>query len=174
MFASANMYLLQPICIASLSLCLSVYLCGSPSVCVPLCVFLSCVSQCCTCFGRSRYLTPPTKRAFDPHFDLEDTFIQQLSGSKTWRVWSPSAWPVAMPLRSQTEGKNAAPPRDAPCFTLTLEPGDVLYVPRGHSHVAVPVDSSAGIGTATDGKQHGSPSVHLTNTLHVQEFTVRH
>jgi ribosomal protein L16 Arg81 hydroxylase len=117
------------------------------------------------------YLTPPTKRAFDPHFDLEDTFIQQVSGSKTWRVWSPSVWPVPMPLRSQTEGKNAAPPRDAPCFTLTLEPGDVLYVPRGHSHVAVPTGLSADM-VAMDERQQGSPSVHLTNTLHVQEFTV--
>lgn len=118
------------------------------------------------------YLTPPTKRAFDPHFDLEDTFIQQVSGAKTWRVWSPSVWPVPMPLRSQIEGKNAAPPRDAPCFTVTLQPGDVLYVPRGHSHVAVPTALSAGMITATDERQQGSPSVHLTNTLHVQEFTV--
>ena len=111
------------------------------------------------------YLTPPIKRAFDPHFDLEDTFIQQVSGSKTWRVWSPPTWPVPLPLRAQTEGKNSAPPTAATCFTLTLEPGDVLYVPRGHSHVAVPATASG------NGEQPGPPSVHLTNTLHVQEFT---
>lgn len=187
MFASANMYLPPPIRVAFLPLSLSLsvplylFVCASLSVGVPLCVSLSlcrvCVRLCYICAGRSRYLTPPTTRAFDPHFDLEDTVIQQLSGSKTWRIWSPSEWPVAMPLRSQTEGRNAAPPREAPCFTLTLEPGDVLYVPRGHSHVAVPVDSSAGIAiNAAKGPgkaQQGPPSVHLTNTLHVQEFTVR-
>ena len=109
------------------------------------------------------YLTPHTKRAFDPHFDLEDTFIQQVSGAKTWRVWSPPHWPAPLPLRAQTEGKNAAPPATASCATVTLEPGDVMYVPRGHSHVAVPTP-------APDPKQ-AVPSVHLTNTMHVQEFT---
>eukprot|EP01052_Picozoa_sp_SAG31_P051902 SAG31_NODE_12550_length_933_cov_1.219424_1_plen_214_part_00 len=52
--------------------------------------------------------------------------------------------------------------------------GDLLYVPRGHSHVAaVPSPESNGdpsTGTADIDGPNGH-SIHLTNTLHVQDFT---
>ena len=93
---------------------------------------------------------------------------RQVSGVKTWRVWAP-AW-SPLPLRDQTEGKGSPPPLATRCRTVTLKPGDLLYVPRGHSHVAAVLPPVADMRKDMR-KASGAPSIHLTNTLHVQDFT---
>lgn len=77
------------------------------------------------------YLTPGNAAGFTPHYDTHETFILQLGGAKHWRVQAP---PLALPHRSQP----CTPERcraDAPVILeQTLEPGDLLYLPRGFVH----------------------------------------
>ena len=105
------------------------------------------------------YFTPPHSRGFDPHFDYEDVFIIQVNGRKKWRVWEPdeAVGQQRLPLNDARSkpGKSAVPTTEPKA--VLLEPGDVLYIPRGWPHVA-----------ETEGE---SPSIHITMTLHVQDFT---
>ena len=37
------------------------------------------------------YLSPPSARGLELHFDFHDVFVLQLDGAKRWRVWEPLA-----------------------------------------------------------------------------------
>jgi lysine-specific demethylase/histidyl-hydroxylase NO66 len=60
------------------------------------------------------YLTPPGSSGFSSHRDRHDVFIAQLAGSKEWTI----------------DGRK-----------MTLEPGDVVYMPAGVEHCAAARDS---------------------------------
>ncbi|MFE5774168.1 cupin domain-containing protein [Streptomyces sp. NPDC056485] len=76
------------------------------------------------------FLTPPDRKGLAPHIDDEDVFVLQLSGSKQWTVHEQ--------LRPVPLTPGALPPAALGPVALTplLEPGDVLYVPRGTPHHA--------------------------------------
>ena len=89
------------------------------------------------------YLSPSSTRGLDVHFDYHDVFVVQLDGTKRWRVWSPTDR-----SRDPIGGKHTVPrPRPDelgdPILDLVLEPGDVLYLPRGHPHVAETTDRAS-------------------------------
>ncbi|MGW4897581.1 JmjC domain-containing protein [Kitasatospora sp. NPDC004240] len=75
------------------------------------------------------FLTPPGRQALPTHRDDADVLVLQLYGSKSWRVhggpadghWEPDACPRPGPVLLET----------------TIEPGQVLYLPRGFAHRAV-------------------------------------
>lgn len=78
------------------------------------------------------YLTPPGSQGFAAHFDHHDVFVLQVSGSKNWRIYGT---PVALPYR----GEGFVPGGHEPGLlseSLTLAPGDCLYLPRGVMHDA--------------------------------------
>lgn len=84
------------------------------------------------------YITPPVNRGFDPHYDVHDVFVLQVSGQKRWIVHEPV---FEHPLPSQPwTGHRAAIERrvaeDAPIIDTVLEEGDALYLPRGWVHSA--------------------------------------
>lgn len=90
--------------------------------------------------GANMYLTPQQGQGFAPHVDTHDVFILQLHGVKHWHVGTPSKnLPLAGAEKESFEFVNYS--------EFTLNPGDVLYLPRGFPHEAV--------------TSHGS-SLHLT------------
>ncbi|WET77403.1 cupin domain-containing protein [Amycolatopsis sp. QT-25] len=100
------------------------------------------------------YVTPPSSQGFSAHYDVHDVFVLQLAGRKRWNVHAP-VHPA--PLRDQPwsghAGAVAARVRDdAPVIDEVLEPGDVLYLPRGWLHSATAL---------------GDVSAHLTVGVHV-------
>lgn len=78
------------------------------------------------------YLTPPNSQGFTAHYDLEDVFILQLEGEKIWKIYEPQAM---FPLRMQGESVSIDTPNPL-VAEITLQPGDILYIPRGHAHEA--------------------------------------
>ena len=97
--------------------------------------------------GINLYFTPPQAQGFALHMDGHDVFVLQLSGQKRWRVLPPT---VPLPLEEQEAARlDAGAP---PLITATLEPGHVLYIPRGFSH-----ESATASG----------PSLHLTIGIHM-------
>ncbi|TSK58200.1 Ribosomal oxygenase 1 [Bagarius yarrelli] len=82
--------------------------------------------------GANVYLTPAGTQGFAPHYDDIEAFIVQLEGKKHWRVYNPRSENdvlslVSSPNFSQSEiGK--------PMLDVVLEPGDMLYFPRGFIH----------------------------------------
>ncbi|MCV7282106.1 cupin-like domain-containing protein [Mycolicibacterium flavescens] len=90
------------------------------------------------------YITPPVNRGFDPHYDVHDVFVLQVSGQKRWVVHEPVH---ANPLPSQpwTQHRAAIGRRveQAPVIDAVLDEGDTLYLPRGWVHSAQALDSTS-------------------------------
>lgn len=83
------------------------------------------------------YLTPAGAAGLAPHHDGHDVFVLQVHGRKRWVVHEPL---VEAPLAHQRmAGAQAA--SQAVLFEAALEPGDVLYLPRGFVHAAVAQDT---------------------------------
>jgi Cupin superfamily protein len=87
-----------------------------------------------------------TSRGFDLHWDDHDVFILQVAGRKRWSVYGQTR---PYPLVNDVE--KAQKPEHAPLWEGTLEDGDLLYIPRGWWHVAVPL---------------AEPTLHLTVGVH--------
>lgn len=85
------------------------------------------------------YLTPAHSQGFKAHYDGHDVLVLQVEGTKEWRIYDT---PVHLPLQEQ--GFN---PHDVPIGEETdrfvLEPGDMVYVPRGLTHDAVSTDQTS-------------------------------
>jgi ribosomal protein L16 Arg81 hydroxylase len=89
------------------------------------------------------YVTPPSAAGFACHWDGHDVLILQLEGAKAWSVFERDA-----PLpRPSAEGGSYDPGSNPPRVEVTLQPGDVFYIPRGAPHRA---------------RTSAQPSVHLT------------
>ncbi|MBE9039694.1 cupin [Oscillatoriales cyanobacterium LEGE 11467] len=89
------------------------------------------------------YCSWPSKQGFNNHFDTHEVFILQIDGTKEWFVFDET---MKYPLRKDN-GPSHKPPEGEPYIHQVLEPGDLLYIPRGHWHYAVACDR---------------PSLHLT------------
>ncbi|NEQ07039.1 MAG: hypothetical protein F6K37_14160 [Moorea sp. SIO4E2] len=93
------------------------------------------------------FLTPSNSQALVPHFDGEDVLILQVEGTKHWRVYEPLPTDefVARELADDTAlPKDNLPPL---AMDIWLEPGDLLYLPRGWGHeVSTGTCSSLQIG----------------------------
>jgi ribosomal protein L16 Arg81 hydroxylase len=77
-------------------------------------------------------------QAFQTHFDLHDVFALQTEGRKTWRIYEARADAPVAPVPPGDEGEkflNAT--RGKLLFEAEMEPGDVLYLPRGQYHDAL-------------------------------------
>jgi lysine-specific demethylase/histidyl-hydroxylase NO66 len=98
------------------------------------------------------YITPPSSRGFSPHYDVHDVFVLQVAGEKHWRIHEPV---LRDPLRTQPWDDRAAEVAAAaeaePVIDAVLQPGDVLYLPRGYLHAATAL---------------GEISAHLTIGVH--------
>jgi ribosomal protein L16 Arg81 hydroxylase len=83
-----------------------------------------------------------THQGFDTHWDDHEVLIAQIHGRKEWRVFRPEK---KYPISDEVSLSSA--PSEEPSWRGKLHPGDVLYIPRGWWHDAVPV---------------GEPTMHIT------------
>ena len=82
------------------------------------------------------YVTPPGERAFSNHWDIMDVFILQVAGRKTWQLRE-AAVDRPLPDEHAPIAADRLPPL---VFEGDLEPGGMLYIPRGHVHSARTTD----------------------------------
>jgi ribosomal protein L16 Arg81 hydroxylase len=78
------------------------------------------------------YITFGTSSAFKPHYDTHDVLAVQVHGSKRWRGYGV---PIAHPVKDFSE--NLGITFGDPVWEKLIEPGDLLYMPRGEAHDAV-------------------------------------
>lgn len=85
------------------------------------------------------YLTPKNQKALLPHYDTHDVYVLQIHGKKHWRIYDT---PVESPLLNSHQ----------PVFKreelsnmqeITLNAGDLMYMPRGLPHEAYTTDESS-------------------------------
>jgi hypothetical protein len=85
------------------------------------------------------YLTPPGAQGFSVHYDTHEVFVLQIEGTKHWRFYGSAR---ELPLEEERATLN----RDqlgASTQEVFLQPGDMLYMPRGHAHEAFTSDRTS-------------------------------
>jgi mannose-6-phosphate isomerase-like protein (cupin superfamily) len=83
------------------------------------------------------YLTPPGAKGFDAHYDTHEVFVLQIEGTKHWRFYG-----AARELPLTEERATFSPDQlGPPTQEVTVRPGDLLYMPRGHTHEAFTSES---------------------------------
>jgi ribosomal protein L16 Arg81 hydroxylase len=85
------------------------------------------------------YLTPRSAQGFAAHYDTHDVFILQIAGAKHWRLYDA---PLRLPMESQPHSATQLP-FGACTHECDLQPGDLIYLPRGTGHEALTSDSSS-------------------------------
>ena len=90
------------------------------------------------------YITPPSNRGFDPHYDVHDVFVLQVAGDKRWIVYEP-VHEHPLPSQPWTAHRAAISERVAgePVLDTVLSAGDSLYLPRGWVHSARALDTTS-------------------------------
>jgi ribosomal protein L16 Arg81 hydroxylase len=76
------------------------------------------------------YLTPGNAEGFSPHYDTHDVFVLQIAGRKFWKIYEPTQ---SLPHVSDPYAPESFTVSN-PCSCITLNPGDLLYLPRGYIH----------------------------------------
>ena len=84
-------------------------------------------------------LTPPGAQGLAAHYDAYEVFVLQIDGVKHWRFYGAAR---DLPLADDQDEI----PRDKlglPTQEVLLQPGDLLYMPRGHVHEAFTKDGAS-------------------------------
>ncbi|GLI67008.1 hypothetical protein VaNZ11_011104 [Volvox africanus] len=84
--------------------------------------------------GCNAYLTPAGGQGLAPHHDDVELFVCQTQGTKKWRLYKPVN---GFELPSKCSGDLPQEELGEPILEVNMQPGDVLYVPRGTVHQAV-------------------------------------
>ena len=87
------------------------------------------------------YFSPAKgKRGLGCHYDIQEHFIIQFSGSKRWRFYEGL---VDNPIERVdfTQSSDERRPQDRPFTDVIVQPGDILYFARGQWHEPVPLDT---------------------------------
>ncbi|MCA1324529.1 JmjC domain-containing protein [Herbaspirillum sp. alder98] len=86
----------------------------------------------------SIYATFGTKESFRAHWDTRDVFAVQLIGKKQWTLFKPT-FDSPLHIHQSRDFEATHPCPTEPFLETTLEPGDVLYIPRGWWHQPKPL-----------------------------------
>jgi ribosomal protein L16 Arg81 hydroxylase len=90
-------------------------------------------------FHVNAYLTPPGSKGFAAHYDTHDVFILQIHGTKHWQIHESA---IPLPHRSQPF-KDSTEEIGTVLHDVTIQPGDLLYIPRGFVHQATACDAES-------------------------------
>eukprot|EP00850_Spirogloea_muscicola_P008322 SM000044S15969 [mRNA] locus=s44:285073:288988:+ [translate_table: standard] len=107
--------------------------------------------------GANLYLTPEGSQGLEAHYDDHCVFVCQLAGQKQWKVFPAQ---VQLPRLYSVRSRSQVDNNVHPCI-FNLQPGDVLYIPRGWPHEA--------LNLAQKGNCNSSePSLHITFGVEVE------
>lgn len=88
-------------------------------------------------FQTNVYCTPGnSSQGFSIHHDTHDVFILQIEGSKEWKIYES---PIELAIKDQGFKPEEHIP-GAIIDQFTMNPGDMLYIPRGLMHAAKTTD----------------------------------
>ena len=96
-------------------------------------------AHCSARFQINGYLTPRKAQGFGEHYDTHDVFVAQISGAKRWTLLSSS---IKLPLSTQPYVHNPNESTEV-VDEFELDPGDLLYLPRGIVHKAVALEETS-------------------------------
>jgi ribosomal protein L16 Arg81 hydroxylase len=84
------------------------------------------------------YLSSRRRQGFGAHFDTHDVYAVHVEGTKTWHVYEGRVKdPIAHPLFKKLGREHHDKAKGAKLMDVHMEPGDLLYLPRGQYHDAL-------------------------------------
>ncbi|GAA2947554.1 cupin domain-containing protein [Streptomyces enissocaesilis] len=75
------------------------------------------------------YASWTAREGFGVHWDDHDVVVTQIDGAKRWKLYGPTR---TAPMYKDTD--EPEPPPEKPIAEVVLQPGDMLYLPRGWWH----------------------------------------
>jgi ribosomal protein L16 Arg81 hydroxylase len=106
----------------------------------PIAIFCRSLEQELNCPVQTNvYFTPQASQGFAPHYDTHDVFVLQISGTKHWRIYGS---PVELPNGNIPYQPSMFRPDDL-LLKVDLQPGDMIYMPRGYVHEALTSDTDS-------------------------------
>jgi lysine-specific demethylase/histidyl-hydroxylase NO66 len=91
-------------------------------------------------FGSNAYYTPAGSQGFAPHWDDVEAFVLQLEGRKKWKIHGLGGDEELLPRFSSRNFSQEEV--GGTIMEVVLEPGDLLYFPRGTIHQAMSDDTT--------------------------------
>ncbi len=89
------------------------------------------------------YASSRARQAFNSHFDTHDVFAVHVAGEKRWKLYETRMdHPISHPRHGHTAYSEAEHVKQRGKVTeeVIMQPGDVLYIPRGVYHDALATD----------------------------------
>ena len=84
------------------------------------------------------YLSSKRRQGFGAHFDTHDVYAVHVEGTKTWHVYENRAPdPIAHPRFKRFGAEYHEQAKGGLLMDVKMEPGDLLYLPRGWYHDAL-------------------------------------
>lgn len=84
------------------------------------------------------YLSSRRRQGFGAHFDTHDVYAMHVEGTKTWHIYEGRAQdPIAHPMFKTLGREHHDKAKGAKLMDVLMEPGDLLYLPRGQYHDAL-------------------------------------
>jgi ribosomal protein L16 Arg81 hydroxylase len=90
------------------------------------------------------YLSSRRRQGFAAHFDTHDVFAVHVEGTKTWHIYEGrAADPIAHAMFKSYGQEHHEQAKGKLLMDVHMEPGDLLYLPRGQYHEAVADEGGA-------------------------------
>jgi ribosomal protein L16 Arg81 hydroxylase len=90
------------------------------------------------------YLSSRRRPGFAAHFDTHDVYAVHVEGTKTWYVYEGRADdPIAHPMFRSYGREHHERAKGELLMEVHMEPGDILYLPRGQYHDALADEGGA-------------------------------
>ena len=84
------------------------------------------------------YLSSRRREGFGARFDTHDVYAVHVEGPQTWRAYEGRADdPIAHPMFKTLGREHHEKAKGAKLMDVHMEPGDLLYLPRGQYHDAL-------------------------------------
>ncbi|MEM7022532.1 MAG: cupin domain-containing protein [Pseudomonadota bacterium] len=90
------------------------------------------------------YLSSRRRPGFAAHFDSHDVFAVHVEGTKTWHIYEGRVMdPIAHPVFKSYGRDHHEKAKGKLLMDVQMEPGDLLYLPRGQYHDAIADEGGA-------------------------------
>ena len=90
------------------------------------------------------YCSSKRRQGFAAHFDTHDVFAVHVEGTKTWHIYEGRADnPIAHPMFKTLGREHHEKAKGNLLMDVKMEPGDLLYLPRGQYHDALADEGGA-------------------------------
>jgi ribosomal protein L16 Arg81 hydroxylase len=90
------------------------------------------------------YCSSKRRQGFAAHFDTHDVYAVHVEGTKTWHIYEGRAEdPIAHPMFKTLGREHHEKAKGKLLMDVKMEPGDILYLPRGQYHDALADEGGA-------------------------------